>query len=528
MKVSGSKTIKRGILVLAAVMLSVFLFSSIAGAMGWGLWVVDSNSGVGRDTSIEFDPNDVPHVSYYDAGNQDLKYAVWNESSGIWQYEPVDTRGKVGKDTSIDSSGNISISYYDDTSKSLKFAWQDAFGWQYVTVDAGGGASDDEVDDSSSDDNSSSEEDKYDVGEDTSLEINAAGDAYISYYNDTSRDLKVARSVGSGGNCGEGAAAGMWQCDTVDAAGDVGEFTSLAIDFNGIVHVSYYDASNRNLKHAWQVDGGGNCGVGDVAGMWMCETVDNSAKVGKYSSLAIGMDGYPKIAYEDEGNHDLKFACYNGSTWNLSTIDSAGDVGEDVSLAIGKDGRPRIAYHNDDDDALFFATKFEVCGAPGGTWVSQVIDDNGRVGEDNSLALDSNDNPCVSYHDEDNGNLKVACWQTLPPELSLTCPTGNGVRWETMGDYQNRELSVDYTLTNNAAAYAYDVNITASPADGGVTLSTGLPYLVSSGLDIGASVTFTLRFHVPAGVMMYQTSTHATVRDEAGSLYYYPCKSPLP
>lgn len=490
--------------------------------MGWGIWVVDSNSGVGRDTSIDFDPGDIPHVSYYDAGNQDLKYAVWNQSAGQWQYEPVDTQGRVGKDTSIDGSGNISISYYDESNKSLKFAWQDASGWHKATVDSGGGASDDEADDSSSDDASSSDEDKFDVGEDTSLEVNAAGDAYISYYNDTLRDLKVAHFVGGGGNCGEGPAAGMWQCDTIDSAGDVGEFTSLAIDNGGLVHVSYYDHSHKHLKHAWQVGGGGNCG----GGQWMCETVDSAYAVGKYSSLAIGADGYPKIAYEDEWHHDLKYACFNGSSWTLTTIDSAGDVGEDVSLAIGRDGRPRIAYHNDDDDALFFALKFQVCGLPGGTWVTQVVDDSGRVGEDNSLALDSDDNPCVSYHDEDSGNLKVACWQTQPPELSLTCPTGAGVRWESLEHYQARELSVDYMLTNNAGAYAYDVKITASPPSGDVTLSTGLPYPVSDGLGVGESVVFTLMFNVSENVSVFKTSTHATLRDEAGSLYYYPCKSP--
>jgi len=106
--------------------------------------------------------------------------------------------------------------------------------------------------------------------------------------------------------------AEVWNIETVDSAGDVGEYTSIAIDNNGYSHISYYDSTNRHLKYArW------------TGTAWSIKTVDSSIGiVGRYTSIALDSNGYPHISYDS--TRDLKYAKWTGTAWNITTVDSAG------------------------------------------------------------------------------------------------------------------------------------------------------------------------------------------------------------
>lgn len=176
-----------------------------------------------------------------------------------------------------------------------------------------------------------------DVGQYTSIAIGKNGNPVIAYYDVTNKDLKVAR-------CNDRACAGGNETiSTVDGAGDVGEFASLAIGLDGNPVIAYYKRSSGDLRVARCNDPA--CAGGNEKRSTVAATDD----VGQYASLGLGLDGRPVIAFYDVTHHFLKIARCNdpscaGGNEKIATVDSAGDVGQYASLAIGVDGVPVVAY----------------------------------------------------------------------------------------------------------------------------------------------------------------------------------------
>lgn len=72
---------------------------------------------------------------------------------------------------------------------------------------------------------------------------------------------------------------------------DVGRYTDIAV-FGDLAYVSYYDATNGDLKLATRA----------ADGSWSAITVDGaSADLGLYTSVAVDADGLPAIAYFQRG-----------------------------------------------------------------------------------------------------------------------------------------------------------------------------------------------------------------------------------
>jgi PKD repeat protein len=246
------------------------------------------------------------------------------------------------------------------------------------------------------------------VGFFSSLALDAAGNPRIGYFDDTNRDLKYAWHDGA-----------AWHAETVDAAGSVGMWASLALDAAGNPRISYFDDTNPkdgDLKYAWR-DGAG----------WHTQTVDAAGWVGGYTSLALDAAGNPRISYFDYTNADLKYAWRDGAGWHTETVDSLRIVGWYSSLALDAAGNPRISYLYENADDLKYAWR------DGAGWHTETVDADGYVGKCTSLALDAAGNPRISYFDDSNDtddDLKYA-WRDGTGWHIETVDSEGWVGWHT-------------------------------------------------------------------------------------------------
>ena len=369
-----------------------------------------------------------------DVGGTALPAAhAWSFTTRTWQPVAVDQTGTVGRYSSlaVDASGHVHVSYFDDTNGELKYATcaascTTAANWQSIAVDQGG------------------------VGAYASLALDRSGGLHVSYSDVSLNDLKYATCAAS---C---TTAGNWATVAVDQSGFVGDYTSLAVDGSGRVHVSYSDGTNVDLKYAtcaascttaanWQtvvvdqtgfvgaytslaVDGSGRVHVsyqGDadlkyatcpagctVAANWTNVAVDQTGYAGAYSSLAVDGSGRLHVGYFEETKGDLRYAtcaadCTTAANWQTVAADETGDIGYSASLAVDGSGRLHVSYADFTNGDLKYATCAADCTSPS-SWQTTALDHTGNLGGEDytSLAVDPSGGVHVSYFDDTNGDLK--------------------------------------------------------------------------------------------------------------------------
>ncbi|TLZ59221.1 MAG: hypothetical protein E6K13_10030, partial [Methanobacteriota archaeon] len=74
------------------------------------------------------------------------------------------------------------------------------------------------------------------------------------------------------------------------------------------------------------------------AASWNVSVVDALGNVGAYSSIAVDAAGHPHISYEDATSGTLKHAWHDGSVWNIETVRAVGCPEIFTSLALDSAG----------------------------------------------------------------------------------------------------------------------------------------------------------------------------------------------
>lgn len=194
---------------------------------------------------------------------------------------------------------------------------------------------------------------------------------------------------------------------TVDDNGSVGQNSSIAVGADGLPIIAYYNGGNGELQTA-------KCTAPDCSTA-VLETVEDAggtAARGQYISLAVRGNGDPVIAWYDDINDDLGFArCPNPDCSGddiLRTLDaSTEDTGREASLALDADGRVHVAYVNTTQRSLQLARcALPACIAP----AIHVVDDDpvNSLGTGASMALGADGFPVIAYLDVTSDEVLVA------------------------------------------------------------------------------------------------------------------------
>jgi hypothetical protein len=238
------------------------------------------------------------------------------------------------------------------------------------------------------------------VGEFTSIAIGADGYPVISYRDATTGSLNVAK-------CHDLACSGGNETITmVDGPSAGVSYTSIAVGPDGLPVIAY--ASDRSLKVVKCNDefcaGGGETFT----------TVDHSdIGLGFYLSMVHGADGFPVMSYYDDDADQLRVAKCNdpacaGEDEVITIVDSETFSGSYTSIAIGDDDFPVISYHNLSGDLKVAKCNDTACA--GGDELISVVDapEGENVGEHTSIAIGADGFPVISYHNRTAGDLMVA------------------------------------------------------------------------------------------------------------------------
>ena len=162
-------------------------------------------------------------------------------------------------------------------------------------------------------------------GRSNSMYIEPDGTIHISYYDAMEKDLWYAVNNGTG-----------WKAELAQDHCDAGYYNSIAVDTSGNVYIAFYKSCLSGVNFLYMMEKSG--------GTWTEYMADGVEGCGFYPSIAIASDGYPSVSYYCElsgGDSALKYSHFNGTLLTPQTVDTDGGV--EPSLTFSDSGTPHIA-----------------------------------------------------------------------------------------------------------------------------------------------------------------------------------------
>ncbi len=180
-----------------------------------------------------------------------------------------------------------------------------------------------------------------------------------------------------------------WSDEYIEPGG--GAASSIAIDRQDNLHVAYHVLQGGYLRYAFR-----------PAGSTRWFKMDLERDLGELSTrIAVDGEDNPHVCYTPR---EMKYAKFDGRKWLTQTVDpGAGVVGYECSIRIASDGKPKLAWY-------WPIGGFHYAVLREGVWLAFTLDGSGSdyAGKWNSMFLDAQGNPQIAYSDFPGGELRYA------------------------------------------------------------------------------------------------------------------------
>jgi len=237
-----------------------------------------------------------------------------------------------------------------------------------------------------------------------------------------------------------------WSTETVDTSG---RFTSMAIDKQDNVHMSYSDGNSRILKYAFR---------SSATSRWFTMALDSG--LSEFSThITLDAADNPHICYTPQV---FKYARFDGQRWITQEVAPGGLKEYTCSIVVAPDGTTYTSWYqlSAPDNSSYLHIKAAVL--KNGVWLARTVDLEREAGKWNSMVMDSNGNPAVSYSVWVAGQLKLGRWNGKDWDTEIldaasrdaenvTRGMGNSIRRDAQGN-----LHISY-YQRDALKYAHQV-----------------------------------------------------------------------
>jgi hypothetical protein len=179
-------------------------------------------------------------------------------------------------------------------------------------------------------------------------------------------------------------------------------FVSLALDMFDLPHMTFHDHGGWEVMHVY-----------DSSGVLVSELFGLPVHDGWASCVRVDSQNRLHASFLPEccgvGTDGVAYAMYDGTSWTSEYIGSGPDIWiyNGTSLAIDSQDNPHVTYYFDAGLDLKHAVKV------GSVWTHETVDATGDVGRHSSVTIDGSDFPRISYYQyltATNGIIKHAAY----------------------------------------------------------------------------------------------------------------------